>query len=44
MIDRGVEHSARWDGDTEDGIPAGRHRSVYFRPEAGSRETAILSR
>ncbi|MDP6389560.1 MAG: hydantoinase/oxoprolinase family protein [Alphaproteobacteria bacterium] len=43
-IDRGVEHTARWDSDADDGITAGRHRSVYFGPEAGSRETAILSR
>jgi N-methylhydantoinase A len=43
-IDRGVEHSARWDGDAGESMPAGRHRPVYFGPEAGLRETAILSR
>jgi len=43
-IDRGVEHGACWDGDADDDSVAGRHRSVYFGPEAGSRETAIVSR
>ena len=44
MIDRGVEHSARWIGAADDGDTAERRRAVYFGPEAGSRETAILSR
>ena len=43
-IDRGVEHGACWDGDADDNSVTGRHRSVYFGPEAGSRETAIVSR
>ena len=43
-VDRGVEHTSRWDSDADDSFAAGGHRSVYFGPEAGSHKTAILSR
>ncbi len=43
-VDRGVEHTARWDSDANDGKTADRHRSIYFGPEAESRKTVILSR
>ena len=43
-IERGVEHTAHWDSDAEECDTKRRTRPVYFGPELGMCETAILSR